>query len=287
MSTDLSLIQSALAGVETGLDADTLAIAGNGVQTKRISIEGGAFRKIVGGKEVAVIEDRHMNVVFVKLAHTPSRMFYTEAYSKGGKIGPVCWSSDAKTPDADVQDAPATTCDACPNSVKGTGTGGKGTACRLQWRTAVVLPNHPEGDVLQLTLPAASVFGEEQEGKWPFRPYVQMLANHNISVGRVVTKMQFDIKSSSPKLLFSAIAAVDKDDIPTIKEQGASRAAENAVKLTIYKSAPGTVAVVESELPVEHEAPVAETEPRVRPSGKSEEVAKPDVSELVQRWAKK
>jgi hypothetical protein len=291
----MTLIQNALAGVETGLDADMIAVAGGGgTQTKRISIEGGAFRKIVGGKEVGVIEDRHMNVVIVKMAHTPNRQYYASAYTKGEKVSPKCWSSNSKTPDPDVEQPQSTSCDTCPQSVKGTGAAGKGTACRLQWRVAVVLPNHPEGDVLQVMLPAASCFGEEQAGKWPFRPYVQMLANHNISVGRVVTKMQFDINSSAPKLLFSAVAAVDKNDIPTITEQSKSRAAENAVKMVMFKPAPESAPriaapakVEEVAAPPEFVAPEAEAEPRVRPSAKSEETPKPDVSDLVQRWAQK
>ena len=65
MSTDLiNLIQNNPALIEQGLDEDTLAVAGGGVnQTKRLSIKGGVFRKMAGGKEVGSIEDRHMNVV--------------------------------------------------------------------------------------------------------------------------------------------------------------------------------------------------------------------------------
>ena len=36
---------------------------GTGVSTKRVSIKGGVFRLVAGGKEVASIEDRHLDVV--------------------------------------------------------------------------------------------------------------------------------------------------------------------------------------------------------------------------------
>ena len=54
-----------------GLDEDTLAVAGGGGKgaMKRISIKGGVFRKYAGGKEVGAIEDRHMNVIFVKMSY--------------------------------------------------------------------------------------------------------------------------------------------------------------------------------------------------------------------------
>ena len=155
MSTELSTILQSAALVQTGLDDDTLAVAGGGASAnKRISIEGGVFRKIVGGKEVATIEDRQMNIIFVRMSHNPSRTFYSQAYKKGVKVSPTCWSNDSKTPSPEVKEAQAASCAECPHSVKGSGQNGQGTACRLSWRTAVVLPSDPAGDVMQLVLPA-------------------------------------------------------------------------------------------------------------------------------------
>ena len=232
MSNDLILsIKNRLANLPAGVDDDTRAVAGAGASSgnKRISIKGGVFRKIVNGKEIGNIEDRHMNVIFVKMAHDPARTFYSQGYQDGVKVSPVCWSSNSKTPDPEVKKPQASSCDTCPHSVKGSGQGGMGTACRLQWRTAVVLPDNPGGDVLQLVLPATSAFGKEQGGRWPFRPYVQMLANANLSARRVITKMQFDTKSPVPKVLFSPVAAVDPEIVPALNSQAASSAAENAI----------------------------------------------------------
>ena len=182
MSNDIIASLKNNPAVITGLDEDTKAIAGGSLGgSKRISIKGGVFRKMAGGKEVGAIEDRHMNVIFVKMAHQPSRTLYTGGYKEGEKSAPTCWSNDSKTPDPEVKNPPASSCESCQFSVKGSGQGGTGTACRLSWRTAVVLPNDVKGDVMQLVLPATSVFGKEENGKWPFREYVKMLANHNIS----------------------------------------------------------------------------------------------------------
>lgn len=287
MSNDLIVqLKSDLVAIGGGLDEDTRAVAGGSVGgNKRISIEGGVFRKISAGKEVGSIEDRHMNVIFVKMAHTASRTFYKEAYKKGVKISPACWSSDAKVPDADVKTPQAKSCSECPFSVKGSGSSGQGTACRLSWRTAVVLPNDPSGDVMQLVLPAASCFGQEDTGRWPFRPYVQILANNNISASRVITKMQFDTKSSAPKLLFSPVGAVPSEDVEAIKRQATSQAAINAVKLTVFQTdSAGEKAEAEEEVA----APAAPSEPSPKlREKKPEAAAQPELSDVLSKWTKK
>lgn len=275
MSNDLILsIKNQLPAIQTGLDEDTRAVAGSGMGgSKRISIKGGVFRKFVGGKEVAVNEDRHMEVVFVKMAHNASRTFYSQGYVEGAKVSPVCWSSDGKTPDPEVKSPCATSCNACPNSVKGSGTMGKGTACRLSWRTAVVLPNDPAGDVMQLVLPPTSCFGEEENGRWPFKPYIQMLASNNISAGRVVTRMSFDTKAPVPRLLFQPIAAVPEKDAAAVLQQSKGAAAENAVRMNVIQSEDTDTQVVE------HVA-----EPEVK-SATPTEYAAPN--ELLKKWGKK
>ena len=142
MSNELAtLIANNPALIQTGLDADTLAVAGAGAnQTKRLSIKGGVFRKMSGGKEVGSIEDRHMNIIFVKMAHAASRQCYEGTYVEGQAASPVCWSNDSIKPDDDVVQPCAPTCDVCPNSAKGSNDSGVGTKCKLSWRTAVVLP---------------------------------------------------------------------------------------------------------------------------------------------------
>lgn len=284
MSNDIiASLKSELATIPRGVDDDTRAVAGSGGNfAKRISIKGGVFRKMAGGKEIGAIEDRHMNVIFVRMAHTASRQYYSGAYKEGEKIAPACWSTDSKVPDKEVKTPQAEACDKCPWSVKGSGQGGSGTACRLSWRTAVVLPNDPGGDVMQLVLPATSCFGKEEGGKWPFRPYIQKLADNDISAGRVVTKMQFDTKSPVPKLLFSPVGVVPEADIDTIMKQRESAAAENAIKLSVFQTDEGQV-----NGPIVT-GPAALEEPKLRETKKASDAAPAgDVTDVVKKWAKK
>jgi hypothetical protein len=288
MSNELvALMQNNPALVGTGLDEDTRAVSGGAGGNKRISIKGGVFRKIVGGKEIGAIEDRFMNIIFVKMAHKASRTFYSQRYQEGVKAAPVCWSTDSETPDEGVSSPMAATCKTCPKSIKGSSPSGQGAACRLSWRTAVVLPNDPSGDVMQLVLPATSCFGDEADGKYPFRPYIQMLANNNVSAGRVITKMQFDTKSPVPKLLFSPTAVVPQEDIDKVKAQSTGIVAVNAIKLTVFQRDEEVVGAqpVQREFVEEPVSPEPKLqEPKQEPVAPT---AKPDLSNIVNKWAKK
>lgn len=296
MSTDLiKSIQSSLAlAVDGGVDDDTRAVAGN-AQGKRISIKGSVFRKMAGGKEVGLIEDRHMEVIFVKMSHEPARQYFTKAYKEGENIAPVCWSSNSKTPDEGVEIQQAQSCSSCPQAVKGSGNAGQGTACRLSWRTAVVLPKDPDGDVMQLVLPATSVFGDEDNGRWPFRAYIRMLANNNISAGRVITKMQFDTKSATPKLLFSPVGVVPPDHVAIVQAKGKSTEAEQAVKLTVFKKpndegdAPAAVQVASAPSNEDAgDATGAVSEPVLRRKTVDKpEVVEKDIPDIIKKWSKK
>jgi hypothetical protein len=256
-------------------------------QSKRISIKGGVFRKYAGGKEIGAIEDRHMNVIFVKMAHKASRMFYEGVFQEGQKVSPACWSTDSEKPDADVKNPLASACLDCPKAVKGSGQNGTGTACRLSWRTAVVLPNDPAGDVMQLVLPATSAFGKEDNGRFPFRSYIQHLASHNVSAGRVITRMAFDTKATAPKVVFTPAGKVPDEDLPIIAQQAKSPAAESAIKMNVFQAdvaeevashrndiAPETPQQPEVEEPVKRES----TKPAA---------AEKDISDVVKKWSKK
>jgi hypothetical protein len=126
---ELSSIAKALTGGGTG-----------GTSMKRISTKGGVFRLIAGGKEVAAIEDRHLDVVIVNAAPKVSRTFYAGQFVEGQATAPNCWSADGDLPDASVAEPQSKSCATCPQNVKGSGQGDS-RACRFSQRLAVVLAN--------------------------------------------------------------------------------------------------------------------------------------------------
>lgn len=214
--------------------AKSLAGGGNGSGGLRVSIKGGVFRLVNNGKEVTAIDDRHLDIVLVKAAPKVARVFYAKSYDSDNTSGPDCWSPDGDTPSNESTSKQASRCSECPKNIAGSGQG-QSRACRYQQRLAVVLENDMGGGVMQLALPATSIFGKAVEDNRPLQEYARWLVAQNINPEAVVTRMRFDTKSESPKLYFKAQRWLSDDEYETILEQAASDAALKAVTMTVAK----------------------------------------------------
>ena len=226
------------------------ALTGGGVNsTKRVSIKGGVFRLLAGGKEIASIDERFLDVIIVKAAPKVSRIFYAKTYDGDNVTGPDCSSSDGERPDPHIKTPQHSACHNCPQNIAGSGQGNS-RACRFQQRLAVVLENNPEGDVLQLTLPATSVFGKEDGDKRPLQAYARYLALQNppINPEQIVTRMKFDTKAEAPKLHFAPVRWLTEDEYAIVKSQGETEEAKRAIQQTVaqadgVKAAPAPLAI--------------------------------------------
>ena len=236
--SELALFKGGLpAYLQNGADDATNALAGESLGTRRLSIKGGVFREMIGGKEYRVSEERSMNVIIVKAAPKVSRVFYAGAYNPEQISGPDCWSNDGETPDASIKAPQHSACHNCPQNIAGSGNGNS-RACRFQQRLAVVLENDMDGEVLQLTLPATSIFGKEEGDKRPLQAFARFLAAQNPPVNpeQIVTEMRFDTKAESPKLFFKPVRWLSEDEYEVIKTQAASSDAQRAVVMTVAQS---------------------------------------------------
>jgi len=279
------------------LDETTKALmGGGGGDSKRISIEGGVWRMMVNGKEVAQNEERSMNVVIVAAAPKVSRIYYAGTYKKGVVTPPDCWSADGDFPDAKAKNPQAKKCADCPQNIKGSGQN-ESRACRFQQRLAVVLENDVAGDVYQLTLPATSIFGAGENGKWPLQTYAKMIASKGAPITSVVTEMRFDTNSSTPKLTFKPTRFLETDEFNDAITQGTSPDAIKAITMTVaqadgVKDADSGEAFESAPAPKAQAASVADAdeeedtpEPTKRTSKKAEAPApKKDVSKILEEW---
>lgn len=280
------------------LGAVAKALAGGGAASggKRVSIKGGVFRLISGGKEVAAIDERFLDVVIVAAAPKVSRVLYLKKWDPENPASPDCWSPDGEKPSADAENPQSSRCAECSMNVAGSGQGNS-RACRYQQRIAVVLANDMKGDVLQLTLPATSVFGKPDGDNYPLQAYARQLAAQNIDPTDVVTRMRFDTKSESPKLFFKPTRWLTDDEHEVVAEQGASEDAKKAITMTVAKMdnvAPVAAPMLEGKPPAKAKAAKVEvavveddSEPEVRKTeAKPNAVpkAKSSLAETLDDW---
>lgn len=275
-----------------GVDATTQALAGS-VQGRSISIRGGVFRMIVAGQEVAKHPDRHLNVIVVAAAPHISRAYYEGTYQEGVNVPPTCWSEDGQKPASNCPSKMNATCAGCLKDVKGSGQNGS-KACRYNQRIAVVLASDPEGEVFRLQLAATSLFGKGDDAHMPLQQYTRKLTGHGLPISAVVTRMEFDLDSTSPKLVFSAERPLTEREYQIVVRQGQSEEAQSAINtaINISNRQPEQAALAAPEptpavvTPVQAAPEPVTEEPAVREKAKAAPApaAKNDVQQMLEDW---
>lgn len=299
MSSEVTLFKS---GVPSYLktkepDAITKSLL-SGTSAKRISIRGSVFRLVSGGKEVAVSEERAMNVVIVNVAPKISRTFYAGKYVEGVTVSPTCWSADGEQPDPSSQQVQANTCAQCPQNVKGSGDNNT-RACKFNRQLAVVMENDMGGDLFQLSVPSLSIFGNGENSKLPLKAYAHFLAGFNVNITAVVTEMRFDINSSTPKLFFKAVRPLTEEEYKLCTERGASQEAKQMVTVSFQPveaeaAAPAQPEKLEAPQP---DSKAAKAKPNAAPQngegptpepvkrgGKEKPVTKNSIAAMLNEW---
>jgi hypothetical protein len=183
----------------------------------RISIKGSRFRLQQGGQEVAVLPQDTLDVVIVGASPSVARTYYMGKYTGDDKVPPTCWSSNGKTPDAEVEVKQAVNCEGCKQNIKGSKTSDDGAltrACAFKKRIAVVAPSDlNEGGkpvVYAFDVNSISMFGEGEpnQNRFTLQGYAKFLKQvrpqfpNGIPTIAVVTRLTFDTNSSVPKLFF-------------------------------------------------------------------------------------
>jgi len=275
-----------------GLNDLTKSLAGNTASSsKRISIRGGVFRKVVGGEEVGKITGRELNVIIVNAAKSVSRIFYSGAYNPNEIVPPSCWSSNGNAPDASVEDKQGATCTTCPQNIAGSGQGNS-RACRYTRRVAVLLEGDTTGDVYQLTLPATSIFGKGEGNVHPFESYIKYIAGNGRNINQVVTQISLDTDSDTPKLLFSPVRHINESEWELASVAGDSLEAKNAITMTVAqtdgvkKSAPKLeTAKPKLKTQMEPDDEIAEPVKRVTKKPEVAPEGKKNLADVINAWS--
>lgn len=206
-----------LQGVDTGVNKALLA--GMFTGGNRIGLKGSRFRLIVAGIEEGVIEDNYLDTIILDAAPAVSRVFYGGAYKQGENQPPTCYSADGIVPNDDVKQKQSDKCATCPKNVKGSKIvdGNKYKACSYFRRLVPMLA----GDVVErrtykLDVKAMGLFGENTATSKNLNDYIKSLETRGVDIGQVVTRITFDLDSSTPKLLFRAFRYVTPEELDAV-----------------------------------------------------------------------
>jgi len=280
-------VASKFAGLQSSV-ASTLTGGGHG--NRRISIKGGVFREIVGGKEVRTNDDRSINVVIIKAAPV-SRMYFGTGYVEGETSKPTCWSNDGNTPAKEVAEAQrqSARCKGCKQDIKGSGQNDS-RACKFQQRVAIMLDGDIEArNVYQMVMPATSVFGDAENGKMPLQAYARHCAAHNTVIESIITEMRFDTASPTPKLVFKPVRELTDAEADVVLEMVEHPDTAKAVTLNVSQT-DGVIPAPKLAAPEpKAEVKEPEPEPEVKKAAKKPApvvVEKPavDLAEIVGEW---
>ena len=181
--------------------------SGSGASMRRIQLSNGrTFKRVVGGEQIGKAAPNQLDVIVVDWLPEPSRKFYAAAYDKDAKATlPDCWSNDGAVPEAGAKGKQASSCAACPKNVKGSGSNGKGKACRYERRLAILVAGDPSGDVYQIAIPGASLFSDNDGNVYGFEGYKKFLLANGEALDTVVTRMIYDEEADTAKVGFKAV----------------------------------------------------------------------------------
>lgn len=261
----------------------------------------GTFKRVVNGEQIGKAIRGEFNAIIVDMLAKPSLEYYAAAYDPDAKgTAPDCYSNLGDKPEAGAADKQSANCANCQHRIEGSGQNGKGKACRVKRKIALLIEGDTSGDVYQFNVPAKSLFGKGDGDTFPFEAYCRYLVANNSSPDRVVTKIAYNLDAETMELNFTATRFITEDELPLVDAaqnnpathrlimmsaavvDGAAKPAAIAAKPAAEsapKAAPKKPAFLEED--EEEEAPVK------RASAKKDETpkAKADISAIVNAWA--
>lgn len=244
-------------------------MSSGGSTIRRIQLSNGrTFKRIVSGEQIGKAVPNQLDVIVVDWLMEPSRKFYAGAFDPNAKATlPDCWSNDGVSPEAGAKNKQAPSCAACPKNVKGSGSNGKGKACRYERRLAVLVAGDPSGDVYQISIPGASLFSDNDGSIYGFEGYKKFLFANDEALDTVVTRIIYDAEADTAKVGFKAARHLTETEAAFVDAAQDDPETERYTKLTVG-AVDGAKAIAAAPKPLAIEA--APATPPADPFGDDE-----------------
>jgi hypothetical protein len=276
---------------QTELSDLAKSLAGDNFSRRIATNTNGTFKRMINGEQVGNAIRSEINVIVVSALPKVSRVFYENEYDPDAKPTlPDCWSNLGDLPEKAASNRQAPSCAVCPQNVVGSGSKGKGRACRYQRRIGVLVAGDPSGEVYQLNIPAKSLFGAGVGNVHPFESYIKYLVNNGESPDGVVTNVSYNLNADSMELQFTPVRNISDDEYIMVKLAQEDPSTARVTMLTVAQQDKVTAAppaaqkpvVVSSDEPDEDEVPAAA--PVVRSTPKAAPPAKADLASVIDAW---
>lgn len=272
--------------------AKSLASVSN---TRRIATNtNGTFKRVVNGEQIGKAIRGEFNAIIVDMLAKPSLEYYASAYDPDAKgTAPDCYSHLGDKPEANVTNRQSANCATCEHRIDGSGQNGKGKACRVKRKIALLLEDDASGDVYQFNVPAKSLFGKGDGNSFPYEAYCRYLVANNSSPDRVVTKIAYNLDAETMELNFTATRFINEAELALVEAAQANPATRRLIQISAAaadgsaapKATPAQPAPKLEAKPAFLE--VEEDEAPVKRTAKKEEAPKPkvDLADIVHAWA--
>jgi hypothetical protein len=270
----------------------------SGTSLRRIQTNtNGTFKRIVGGEQIGKAHPHEINIIVVDMLKEVSREYYASDYDPDGKASlPDCWSPDGRTPDAKAPNRQGSGCASCGMNIDGSGSKGRGKACRFKRRIAVLVEGDPTGDIYQMSFAAKSLFGKGVGNEHPFESYCNYLKANGEAPDTVVTKVMYDLDADTLTLKFKAVRHLTQDESDLIDAAFTSGEAQRYIQLTTSEVDGAKAQPVKAiaapkatmfDAPEEEEEEAAEPVKRAakKPVVVDAPVEDKDLSDLLGEWA--
>lgn len=279
---------------------DRMSSGGGGSTMRRIQLSNGrTFKRVINGEQIGKAATDTLDVIIVDWLVEPSRKFYAAAYDKDAKATlPDCWSNDGVAPEVGASNKQSKSCAACPKNVKGSGSGGKGKACRYERRLAVLVAGDPSGDIYQIAIPGASLFSDNDGNVYGFEGYKKFMLASKHALDTVVTRLIYDTEADTAKVGFKPIRHLTEMEAALVDAAQDDPATEKYTMLTVGAvdnaraiAAPApVVAIAAPTVSVnpfgddedEDEAPATPVKRAAKPKPTAE--AKPELASVLGAW---
>jgi hypothetical protein len=225
-------LPSYLANTGDDGNSDLMVYAGHSFPV--MSIKGKIFTLVKDGERRVVPNPRDpespatsITIALLKVSPKKSKTYYANGYSENAEDNkPTCFSNDGEYPDPSVANPQCKSCKACKWNAFGTARGadgsiGKGKACSDFVRIAIADRTNLEEPIL-MRVPPASIKALGEYGK--------ILSHRHVPYQAVATRISFDVKQATPRLVFTPAGFVDEADYRKAVEMSKSMEVANMIE---------------------------------------------------------